>query len=81
MILTIVNGQIIATKKDSETNGMINKLGHIHNLVKESAVEVINNKAKYAKCSKHKVLLIGDSHMIGGAARLFLWTPDLTCVV
>ena len=49
---------------------MINKLGHIHNLVKESAVEVINNKAKYAKCSKYKVLLMGDSHMRGSAARL-----------
>ena len=70
MIPTIVNGQIIATKKDTETNGIINKLDHIHNLVKESAVEVINKKGKYAKCSKHKILLMGDSHMRGGAATL-----------
>jgi len=70
MIPTIVNGQIITTKKDSLTNDMINKRDHIYNLAKESAVEVINNRAKYTKCSKHKVLLMGDSHMRGGAARL-----------
>lgn len=69
MIPTIVNGQIITTKKDSLTNDMINKRDHIYNLVKESAVEVINNRAKYTKCSEHKVLLMGDSHIRGGAAR------------
>jgi len=70
MIPIIVNGQIITTKKDSLTNDTINKRDHIHNLVKESAVEVINNRAKYTKYSKHKLLLMGDSHMRGGAARL-----------
>jgi len=70
VIPNIVNGQIITTKKDSQTNNMINEWDHIHNLVKESAVEVINNRAKYIKCSKHKLLLMGDSHMRGSAARL-----------
>jgi len=70
MIPTTVNGQIITTKKDSLTNDMIKKRDHIHSLLKESAVEVINNRAKYTKCSKHKVLLMGDSHMRGGTARL-----------
>jgi len=83
MIPTIVNWQIITTKKDSQTNNMINKRDHIHNLVKESSVEVINNRTKYTKCTKHKVLLMGDSHMRGGAARLiaFLDTRFDVCGV
>jgi len=48
---------------------MNNKLDHIHNLVRESVVNLLN-KAKYSKCCKHKVLLMGDSHMRGCAARM-----------
>ena len=62
-ILTIVNGQINPTKKDNNINSMNNKLDHIHNLLSESAVKLLNNKAKYSKCPKHNVLLMGDSHM------------------
>ena len=62
-ILTIVNGQINPTKKDNNINSMNNKLNHIHNLLSESAVKLLNNKAKYSKCPKHNVLLMGDSHM------------------
>ena len=70
MIPIIVNGQINTTKEDSKTNDAINKLDHIHKLVKESAVAVTKSRTKYSKCSKHKVLLMGDSHMRGGAANL-----------
>ena len=68
-IPTIVNGQINPTKKDNNINSMNNKLGHIHNLVRESTVKLFN-KAKYSRCCKHKVLLMGDSHMRGCAARM-----------
>ena len=70
MIPIIVNGQINATEEDSKTNNAIYKLYHIHKLVKESTVEVTKSRTKYSKCNKHKVLLMGDSHMRGGAANL-----------
>ena len=69
-IPTIVNGQINPTKKDNNINSMNNKLDHIRNLVRESTVKLLNNKAKSSKCCKHKFLLIGDSHMRGCAARM-----------
>jgi hypothetical protein len=47
-----------------------NRWVHTHNLVHESATKVLNSKAKYTKCIKHKVLLIGDSHLRGCATRL-----------
>ena len=70
MIPIIVNGQINANKEDSKTNNSINKLDHIHKLVKESIVEVTKSMTKYSKCNKHKVQLMGNSHMRGGAANL-----------
>ena len=70
MIPIIVNGHINTTKEDSKTNDAINKLDHIHNLVKESTVKVTKSRTKYSKFSKQKVLLMGDSHMRGGAANL-----------
>ena len=70
MIPIIVNGQVNATKEDSKTNNAINKLDRIHKLVKGSTVEVTKSRTKYSKCSKHKVLLTGDSHMRGGTANL-----------
>ena len=69
-IPTIVNGQINPTKKDNNINSMNNKLDHIHDLVREYTVKLLNNKAEYSKCCKHKVLLLGDSHMRGWAARM-----------
>jgi len=42
----------------------------MHDLVRESTVKLLNNKAKYSKCCKHKVLLMGDSHMRGCVARM-----------
>ena len=70
MIPIIVNGQINATKEDGKTNDAIYKLYHIHKLVKESIVEVTKSRTKYSKCSKLKVLLMGDSHVRVGAANL-----------
>jgi hypothetical protein len=69
-IPTTVNGQINPTKRDNNITSMNNKLDHMHNLVRESTVKLLNNKAKYSKCFKHKVLLIGDSHMNGYAATM-----------
>ena len=61
-IPTIVNGQINPTKKDNNINSTNNKLDHIHKLLSESTVKLFNSKAKYSKCSKHKVLLMDDIH-------------------
>ena len=69
-VLTIVNGQIDPTKEDNNNNSANNNWDHIHDLVRESTVKVLNNKAKYSKCSKHKVLVIGDSHLRGCAAKM-----------
>ena len=68
-IPTIVNGQINPTKKESN-NSANNFWDQIHNLVRESTVKVHNDKAKYCKCSKHKFLIVGDSHLRGCAAKL-----------
>ena len=65
-----MNGQINPTKKGNNINSTNNKLDHIHNLVRESTVKLLNNKAKYSRCCKHTVLLMGDSNMRGCAARL-----------
>ena len=61
-IPTIVNGQINPTKRDDDdddvddNNNNANKnRDFIRDLVNESTVKVLNNKAKYSKCSKHKL--------------------------
>jgi hypothetical protein len=69
-IPTFVNGQIKPNKTHNSLNRMNNRCDHIHNLVRESAIKVLNTKAKYTKSTKHKVLLIGDSHIRGSAASL-----------
>jgi predicted phosphodiesterase len=33
-------------------------------------VKVLDNKAKYSKCAKHKILVMGDSHLRGCAAKM-----------
>lgn len=70
-IPTIINGQINSTKKDNdkEINNVNSKLVHLRNLVKESRVKLLNNKERYLKCHEHRVLLMGDSHMRGCAAK------------
>jgi hypothetical protein len=72
-IPTIVNGQINPTKKDNNINTTNSQLVHIHNLLSESTVKVLNNRAKYSKCCKHKVLLMGDSHLRGCAAKMIAY--------
>jgi hypothetical protein len=67
---TIVNGQINPTKKDNNVNTTNSKLYHIHNLLSESTVKVLNNKSKYSTYCKHKVLLMGESHLRGCAAKM-----------
>ena len=59
-IPTIVNGQINPN----------NNQDYILNLVRESRVKVLDNKAKYSKCAKHKILVMGDSHLRGCAVKM-----------
>jgi hypothetical protein len=68
-IPTIVNGQINPTKESNNYNNNNNR-DHIHDLVSESTVKVLKSKAKYSKCSKHRVLVVGDSHLRGCAAKI-----------
>jgi len=48
-IPTDVNGQINPTKKDNNINSTNNELGHIHSLLRESTVKVLNKKVKYSQ--------------------------------
>jgi hypothetical protein len=82
-IPTIVSGQINPTKEDDDddddnnnnnnnnnNNSANNNQDFIRDLVSESTVKVLNNKAKDSKCSKHKVLVMGDSHLRGCTAKM-----------
>ena len=69
-IPTIVNGQINQTKNANNNNSANNNRNYILNLVTESTVKVLHNKAKYSKCSKHKILVMGDSHLRGCTAKM-----------
>jgi len=69
-IPTIVNGQINKTKNDKNNNSANNNWDYILNLVRESTVKVLDNKAKYSKCAKHKSLVMGDSHLRGCAVKM-----------
>jgi hypothetical protein len=55
---------------DDDDDSANNNQDHIHDLVRESTVKLPNNKAKYSKYSKHKVLVMGDSHLRGCSARM-----------
>jgi hypothetical protein len=65
-----VNGQINPTKNDNNNNSANNDRDHILNFVRESTVKVLDNKAKYSSCSKHKILVMGDSHLRECAAKI-----------
>jgi len=69
-IPTIVNGQINPTKNDKNNNSANNNRDYMLNLVRESTVKVLENKAKYSKCAKHKILMMGDSHLRGCAVKM-----------
>jgi len=64
-----VNGQISPTKKVNNNNAKSNR-DFIRDLVSESIVKVLNIKAKYSNCSKHKVLVMGDRHLRRCAAKM-----------
>jgi hypothetical protein len=68
----IVNGQINPAKKENNINNRNNKRDYIQNLLRESTVKLFYKKAKYSKCCKHKVLLMGDSHIRGCAAKMIV---------
>jgi hypothetical protein len=67
-IPTIVNGQLNFSKQSSVSESAINKRDYLCNLVKASTVKLFENKAKYLEDRKHKVIIIGDSHVRGCTA-------------
>jgi hypothetical protein len=69
-IPTVVNGQINQTKNVNNNISANNNRDYILNLVRESTLKVLENKAKYSKCSKHKILVMGDSRLRGCAAKM-----------
>jgi hypothetical protein len=69
-IPTIVNGELNFSKQSSVSESTINKRDYLRNLVNVSTVKLLENKAKYLEDRKHKVLMIGDSHVRGCAASM-----------
>jgi hypothetical protein len=67
-IPTVVNGQVNPSKSVNHINITNNNQEPVQNLLKESTVQLIN-KGKYSKCGRHKVLVMGDSHMRGCVAK------------
>jgi len=55
---------------DDDDDSANNNQDFIRDLVSESTVKVLSNKAKDSKCSKHKVLVMGDSHLRGCVAKM-----------
>jgi hypothetical protein len=69
-IPTIINGQLNFSKQQNTSDNAINKWGQVRNLVKESKIKIFENRTKYLNSNKHKILIIGDSHVRGCAARM-----------
>jgi hypothetical protein len=69
-IPTIVNGHLNYNNQLLASDNDINKESHASNLVMESEVEMNVNKAKDIGDLKHKILIIGDSHVRGCAGRM-----------
>jgi hypothetical protein len=60
---SIINGQLNFSKQKSISDNAINKWDQVRNLVKESKMKILENKMKYLKSDKHKILIIGYSHV------------------
>jgi hypothetical protein len=65
-IPTIVNGQINQITK----NNVSSEQNDIQTLLSETTVRLINKRTNYAKYCKHRVMIIGDSHLKGCASRV-----------
>jgi hypothetical protein len=66
----IVNGQIKSLKNYGSVLGLDGKVSYVQNILRESTVKLLNNKNSFSNFHKHKVLLIGNSHIRGCAANM-----------
>jgi hypothetical protein len=81
-IPTLVNGQVCISKKDGNRQCESDSRSYIQSLLRESTRKLIVNKQKFSNCSKHKVLLIGDSQLRGCAPFMKAFqTISLKCLV
>jgi bacterioferritin-associated ferredoxin len=69
-IPTIVNGKLDFGMRQNISVNTTSKWGQVRNFVKESETKILESKAKYPTGHKHKVLIIGDSHVRGCAANM-----------
>jgi hypothetical protein len=67
---TIANGQLSFNNQQHASDTTNIKWDYVCNLVKESEVKMLENKAKYPGGHKHKILIIADSHMRGCAVKM-----------
>jgi hypothetical protein len=75
-IPTLVNGQVRASNKDGNRQFESDNKSYVQMLLCESTRKLIVNKQKFSNCRKHKVLLIGDSHLRGCAAHMKVFLND-----
>jgi hypothetical protein len=62
-IPTIVNGDLSVINQSHGSSNDNNKWIHVRSRVKESEVKMQENKVKEIRGLKHKILIIGDSHV------------------
>jgi hypothetical protein len=56
-IPTIINGQLNFSRRQNISDITTNKWDQVRNLVKESEIEILENKIKHLKSNKHKILM------------------------
>ena len=75
-IPTLVNGQVSSDKKDGNSQCVSDNVSYIQFLLRESSRKLLVNKKRFSNCRKHKVLLVGDSHLRGCAAHMKVFSND-----
>jgi hypothetical protein len=75
-IPTLVNGEVCFSKKDVYGRSKSDRVSCIQSTLSESTRKILIEKRELSDSSKHKVLLLGDSHVRGYAAymKMFLST-------
>jgi hypothetical protein len=69
-IPNIVNGQIKSLKNNVSVFGLDGKVIYVQNVLRESTMKLLIKKNSFSNCHKHKVLLLGNSHIRGCAANM-----------
>jgi hypothetical protein len=75
-ISVIVNGCIDSYKNGDRNSYKNSETTYTGNLVSESRAKLMNSKKSFTKTSKHKILLIGNSHLKGCASNMKLFLND-----